>query len=101
LLKNIRAEVRATPDSNAVTTNSPDQQAQLITESLHFTLNKAPISTMAAMSRERIMMRVAPVIFCFVTFLLLVLALFAGNQPGVLEGYDMLTVSSLPKVILE
>jgi hypothetical protein len=56
---------------------------------------------MAAMSRERIMMRVAPVIFCFVTFLLLVLALFAGNQPGVLEGYDMLTVSSLPKVILE
>ena len=93
MLKNTWAEVRATPDSNALTTNSPDEQAQLIAKSLHLTLNKAPISAMVTMTRERIMMRVAPVICCFITFILVVLALFAGNQPGVLEGYDILTVS--------
>jgi hypothetical protein len=38
--------------------------------------------------------RAVPLLFSFIAFILAMLALFAGNKPGVLEGYNIITASS-------
>jgi hypothetical protein len=38
--------------------------------------------------------RAVPLLFSFIAFILAMLALFAGNKPGVLEGYNIITAST-------
>ena len=48
---------------------------------------------MSILTRDRVLMRLLPVLFSFASFIIVMVALFAGNQPGILEQYDLLTVS--------
>ncbi|KAL2271356.1 hypothetical protein VTJ83DRAFT_727 [Remersonia thermophila] len=45
------------------------------------------------MTKGPLVFRLLPVVFSFVVFILALLALFAGNKPGILESYDILTVN--------
>jgi hypothetical protein len=42
------------------------------------------------------MVRLLPVVFSLTALILLMLALFAGYKPGVLEDYDIITVRLFP-----
>ncbi|KAL1843832.1 hypothetical protein VTJ49DRAFT_7183 [Mycothermus thermophilus] len=53
----------------------------------------APQTPPTDMTKGPMIFRLLPVIFSFVAFILALLALFAGNKPGILEGYDILTVN--------
>lgn len=48
---------------------------------------------MASSFDTRHAFRAVPLFCSFVAFILAMLALFAGNKPGVLEGYNIITVS--------
>lgn len=46
------------------------------------------------MTKTSVVFRSLPVVLSFAALILVMLALFAGNKPGILEDYDIITVSS-------